>query len=120
MFEALVNPPRIPAPAPNYQSVKLPSSLVAAAKEQAQTFRRSTAGQIEYWVGLGKSAESQGLTTLQIKQALEQSDRDLQLQTLISNVKNVSQNGSLSAAIQNVIADNRQKTAANAAASPAA
>lgn len=114
MFEALANPPRIPAPAPStsYQSVKLPSYLVAAAKEQAQTFRRSTAGQIEYWVGLGKSAESQGLTTLQIKEALEQGDREMQLQALISNVKTVSQNGSLSTAIQNVIADNRQKAAA--------
>ena len=112
MFEALANPPRIPAPpASNYQSVKLPSYLVADAKEHAQTFRRSTAGQIEYWIGLGKSAESQGLTTLQIKQALEQSDRDMQLQALISNVKTVSQNGALSAAIQNVIADNRQKAA---------
>jgi hypothetical protein len=117
MLDALANSPRIPTPpTSNYQSVKLPSALVAAAKEQAQTFRRSTAGQIEYWVGLGMSAESQGLTTLQIKLALEQSDRDLQLQALISNVKTISQNGSLSAAIQNVITDNRQKAATSPAA----
>lgn len=112
MLEALANPPRIPTPATSYQSVKLPAALVAAAKEQAQTFRRSAAGQIEYWAGLGRNFESQGLTTMQAKQALEQSDRDIQLNTLISNIKTVSQNGVLSTAIQNVITDNRQKAAA--------
>jgi Asp-tRNA(Asn)/Glu-tRNA(Gln) amidotransferase B subunit len=109
MFEALANPPRIPTPATSYQSVKLPSALVAAAKEQAQTFRRSTAAQIEYWAGLGKNIESQGLTVQQAKQALEQSDRDMQLQALISKVKTVSQNGVLATTIQNVIAENQQK-----------
>ena len=112
MFEALANPPRIPAPAPGYQSVKLPSSLVAAAKEQAQTFRRSTAAQIEYWAALGKSLERQGLTTQQAAAAMEQGDKETQLHTMISSIKTVSQNGQLAAAIQNVIAENRQKAVA--------
>jgi Asp-tRNA(Asn)/Glu-tRNA(Gln) amidotransferase B subunit len=107
MFEALANPP-----SPSYQSVKLPAALVSAAKESAQTFRRSTAGQIEYWAALGKNLELQGLTTQQAKAAIEQSDRETQLQSLISKIKTVSQNGSLSTAIQTVIAENRKKAVA--------
>ncbi|MDI9333979.1 MAG: hypothetical protein QM533_06350 [Cytophagales bacterium] len=112
MLDALANPPRIPSPAINYQSVKLPAALVAAAKEHAQAFRRSTAGQIEYWAALGKTIESQGLTAQQAKQAMEQSDRDMQLQSLVSQIKTVSQSGELSAAIQTVLAEDRQKGAA--------
>lgn len=113
MFEALANPPRIPAPAsPSYQSVKLPASLVAAAKEQAQTFRRSTAAQIEYWAALGKSLERTGLTTQQAGEAMAQNDKDVQLQSIMSNIKTVSQNGQLAAAIQNVIQQNRQNAVA--------
>jgi Asp-tRNA(Asn)/Glu-tRNA(Gln) amidotransferase B subunit len=107
MFEALANPP-----SPSYQSVKLPASLVSAAKESAQTFRRSISGQIEYWAALGKNMESQGLTALQAKQAMEQGDRETQLQSLISKIKTSSQNGDLSTAIQSVIAENRQKAVA--------
>jgi ParD-like antitoxin of type II bacterial toxin-antitoxin system len=68
MLEALVSPPV----APSHQSVKLPAALVSAAKESAQTFRRSTAGQIEYWAALGRKMEASGLTILQAEQALQQ------------------------------------------------
>ncbi len=68
MLEALVSPPA----APSHLSVKLPAALVSAAKESAQTFRRSTAGQIEYWAALGRKMESSGLTILQAEQALQQ------------------------------------------------
>ena len=107
MFEALANPP-----SPSYQSVKLPAALVSAAKESAQTFRRSTAGQIEYWAALGRNLEIKGLTAMDAKQAIEQGDRETQLQALISKIKTTSQNGGLSAAIQNVISENRQKAVA--------
>jgi hypothetical protein len=107
MFEALTNPP-----SPSYQSVKLPAALVSAAKESAQTFRRSTAGQIEYWAALGRNLEIKGLTAMDAKQAIEQGDRETQLQALISKIKTTSQNGELSAAIQNVISENRQKAVA--------
>jgi ParD-like antitoxin of type II bacterial toxin-antitoxin system len=68
MLEALVSPPV----APSHLSVKLPTALVSAAKESAQTFRRSTAGQIEYWAALGRKMEASGLTILQAEQALKQ------------------------------------------------
>jgi ParD-like antitoxin of type II bacterial toxin-antitoxin system len=68
MLEALVSPPV----APSHSSVKLPAALVSAAKESAQTFRRSTAGQIEYWAALGRKMEASGLTILQAEQALQQ------------------------------------------------
>jgi ParD-like antitoxin of type II bacterial toxin-antitoxin system len=67
MLEALVSPPV----APSHLSVKLPTALVSAAKESAQTFRRSTAGQIEYWAALGRKMEASGLTILQAEQALQ-------------------------------------------------
>ncbi len=67
MLEALVSPPV----APSHLSVKLPAALVSAAKESAQTFRRSTAGQIEYWAALGRKMEASGLTILQAEQALQ-------------------------------------------------
>ncbi len=68
MLEALVSPPVVPS----HLSVKLPAALVSAAKESAQTFRRSTAGQIEYWAALGRKMEASGLTILQAEQALQQ------------------------------------------------
>ena len=66
MFEALANPT-----SPSYQSVKLPAALVSAAKESAQTFRRSTSGQIEYWAALGRKLEKNGLTISQAGEALQ-------------------------------------------------
>jgi hypothetical protein len=59
---------------PTYQSVKLPSWLVAAAKVQAQLFRRSTAGQIEYWAELGRQYERSGLTIPQVEEVLKRED----------------------------------------------
>jgi ParD-like antitoxin of type II bacterial toxin-antitoxin system len=112
MFEALANPPRIPAPAPNYQSVKLPSSLVAAAKEQAQTFRRSTAGQIEYWATLGKSMEINGLTAQQAKAAVTAHDEDVFGKALIAKFMAFEQSGQLAAGIQQVVEENKQKAIA--------
>jgi hypothetical protein len=112
MFEALVNPPRIPAPAPNYQSVKLPSSLVAAAKEQAQTFRRSTAGQIEYWATLGKSMEINGLTTQQAKAAVQAHDQDAFGTTLLAKFITHSDSGQLAAGITRIVEENKQKAVA--------
>jgi hypothetical protein len=54
-----------------FNSVKLPSQLVSEAKQAAITMRRSTAGQIEYWVMLGKAVEAGGLTVREAAQALE-------------------------------------------------
>jgi hypothetical protein len=55
---------------PAFSSVKLSSALVTEAKHAAQTLRRSTAGQIEYWALLGKAVEDGGLTTREATDAL--------------------------------------------------
>lgn len=111
MFEALANPPRIPAPAPNYQSVKLPSSLVAAAKESADTFRRSTSGQIEYWATLGRRFENNGLTIAQAGAALQRGDA-LMLEAQMAKMKIAHSSGSLKAQFQTIIGSNQALTAA--------
>ncbi len=54
-----------------FSSVKLSSALVSEAKLAAQTLRRSTAGQIEYWALLGKALEDGGLTTREATNALD-------------------------------------------------
>jgi hypothetical protein len=48
---------------PPFVSVKLAAPLVKQAREAAQTMRRSTASQIEYWATLGRALEQAGLTT---------------------------------------------------------
>ena len=45
-----------------FTSVKLAAALVDDARAAALTMRRSVASQIEYWVTLGRSLESAGLT----------------------------------------------------------
>jgi ParD-like antitoxin of type II bacterial toxin-antitoxin system len=58
-------------PSTAFSSVKLSSALVTEAKQAAQTLRRSTAGQIEYWALLGKALEDGGLTTREATNALD-------------------------------------------------
>ncbi len=113
MLEALANPPRIPATAaPNYQSVKLPSYLVTEAKEHAQAFRRSTAGQIEYWLTLGKSMESEGLTAQQAKKVVEAHDQKVFGKALIAKFTAHSESGQLAEGITRIVEENKQKAIA--------
>ena len=55
-----------------FASVKLPSSLVAQARQAAQPLRRSVAGQIEYWATLGQIVEHTGLSVQEARRAIEQ------------------------------------------------
>ena len=110
MLEALVNPPV----APSHLSVKLPAALVTAAKESAQTFRRSTAGQIEYWAALGRKMENSGLTILQAEQALQQgstsignSDSSDSLEAHIAKMKTANSTGALKRQFHNIVASNQ-------------
>ena len=48
--------------AKRFASVKLPQSLVQQARDAAQPLCRSAAGQIEYWVTLGRLVEHSRLT----------------------------------------------------------
>lgn len=59
------------AGAKNFASVKLPESLVQLARDAAQPLRRSAAGQIEYWVTLGRVVEHSGLTVQEAREAIE-------------------------------------------------
>ena len=53
-----------------FASVKLPSTLVAQAREAAQPMRRSVAGQVEYWAMLGQIVEHSGLTVQEAQTAI--------------------------------------------------
>jgi Asp-tRNA(Asn)/Glu-tRNA(Gln) amidotransferase B subunit len=99
----------------NFQSVKLPASLVNAAKASAQTFRRSTAAQIEYWAILGKSLEAQGITSEEARQRVERSEATFQARSLIAKLSAAEESGALRTAVSKVIAENEQKAQANLA-----
>lgn len=108
MLEALVTPP-IAHIAPSHLSVKLPASLVSAAKESAQTFRRSTAGQIEYWAALGRKMESSGLTILQAEQALQQDSTAANdsLEAHLAKMKTANSSGALKRQFHSIVASNQ-------------
>jgi hypothetical protein len=57
-------------PSSAFASVKLPSALVAQAREAAQPMRRSVAGQVEYWATLGRIVEHSGLTAQEAQTAI--------------------------------------------------
>ena len=111
MLEALVSPPV----APSHLSVKLPAALVTAAKASAQTFRRSTAGQIEYWAALGRKMESSGLTILQAEQALQQdpTDNSDSLEAHMAKMKAANSSGALKRQFHTVVASNQALGNAN-------
>jgi hypothetical protein len=103
------------APAlPAFSSVKLSSALVTEAKHAAQTLRRSTAGQIEYWALLGKAVEDGGLTTREAADALSlQNDKAQapgraasQANALIAQFTEFSASGALAQHVRHVIAQN--------------
>ncbi len=104
---------------PAFSSVKLSSALVTEAKQAAQTLRRSTAGQIEYWALLGKAVEDGGLTTREAANALnQQNDKSLaataqppgrttsQASALVAQFTEFSASGALAQHVRHVIAQN--------------
>ena len=115
--------------AKNFASVKLPESLVQQARDAAQPLRRSAAGQIEYWVTLGRVVEHSGLTVQEARDAIERYEASArearvarmkmeaapvdeavdQLEQLKRRIVAVSEDGTLEAHIRTIVADNRQK-----------
>jgi ParD-like antitoxin of type II bacterial toxin-antitoxin system len=115
--------------AKNFASVKLPESLVQQARDAAQPLRRSAAGQIEYWVTLGRVVEHSGLTVQEARDAIERYETAArearesrmkmeaapvdeaidQLELLKRRIVAVSEDGTLEAHIRTIVADNRQK-----------
>jgi hypothetical protein len=104
----------------SFQSVKLPASLVSAAKASAQTFRRSTAAQIEYWAILGKSLEAQGITSEEARVRVERSEMRQHGQSLLSRLDALEGSGAFTASIEQVVADNQAKALPKAKARRAA
>jgi hypothetical protein len=87
-----------------FHSVKLPTQLVSEAKQAAITMRRSTAGQIEYWVMLGKAVEAGGLTVREAAQALENTSTPAdQADQLVSQYTQFETSGALAAHVRHVI-----------------
>ncbi len=120
--EARSATPALTQPA-NFQSVKLPAALVNAAKASAQTFRRSTAAQIEYWAILGKSLEAQGITSEEARARVERSEQTemrQHAQSLRSRLDALEESGAFAASIERVIADNQAKALPKAKARRAA
>ena len=115
--------------AKSFASVKLPESLVQQARDAAQPLRRSAAGQIEYWVTLGRVVEHSGLTVQEARDAIERYEAAArearearmkmeaasvdepidQLELLKRRIVAVSEDGTLEAHIRTIVADNRQK-----------
>ena len=115
--------------AKSFASVKLPESLVQQARDAAQPLRRSAAGQIEYWVTLGRVVEHSGLTVQEARDAIERYEAAArearearmkmeaapvdeaidQLELLKRRIVAVSEDGTLEAHIRSIVADNRQK-----------
>ncbi len=105
---------------PAFSSVKLSNALVTEAKHAAQTLRRSTAGQIEYWALLGKAVEDGGLTTREAANALNlqsdksrsqaTADRDTgptgQASAIAAQLTQFSASGALAQHVRHVIAQN--------------
>ena len=107
-----------------FASVKLPSTLVAQAREAAQPMRRSVAGQVEYWATLGRIVEHSGLTAQEAQTAIAnyeaaaQSTRKdatqsvSQADALLAQFMDVDINGSLAQRVREVIATNASRTSA--------
>ena len=112
-----------------FASVKLPESLVQQARDAAQPLRRSAAGQIEYWVTLGRVVEHSGLTAQEAREAIERYEAAAsearetrmkgeadsvdavpdQLESLKRRILAVSEDGTLNTHIRSIVTDNRQK-----------
>ena len=113
--------------ATSFASVKLPESLVQQARDAAQPLRRSAAGQIEYWVTLGRVVEHSGLTVQEARDAIENYEaaalearqtrqahlsapvENSQASELIARFMAIEADGSLAQRVREVVAENRSK-----------
>ena len=110
--------------AKSFASVELPESLVQQARDAAQPLRRSAAGQIEYWVTLGRVVEHSGLTVQEARDAIENYEaaaqqarqarlrapvEDLQASELIARFMAIEADGSLAQRVREVVAENRSR-----------
>ncbi len=95
-----------------FSSVKLPGALVTQARAAALTFRRSTAGQIEYWAMLGKAVEESGLTMREVQAVMEPiiepvGEGDEVLDAIEAKFDRAASSGALAKRMREVIAANQ-------------
>ncbi len=99
-----------------FSSVKLSAMLINSARESALAFRRSTAGQIEYWAVLGKAAEDSGLTVQEAGNAIAAYEaaaaRARTLHNIEARFAAAEASGSLANRLREVVLDNRAKATA--------
>lgn len=104
-----------------FASVKLPTALVAQAREAAQPMRRSVAGQVEYWATLGRIVEHSGLTAQEAQTAIANyeaaarrarpasTEGPSQADVLLSQFMAAEADNSLAQRVREVVAKNRSK-----------
>lgn len=114
-------------PSAAFASVKLPSTLVAQAREAAQPMRRSVAGQVEYWATLGRIVEHSGLTAQEAQAAIANYEAAArrarptpqeptpQADALLAQFMTAEVDGSLAQRVREVVASNRSKVSGPAA-----
>ncbi len=98
-----------------FASVKLPASLVDAARQSAAPMRRSVASQIEYWSTLGQVVEHSGLTAQEARMAIERYEASARqvnqtpaLADLTSRLLAAQASGSLTKRVQSIVQANRR------------
>ena len=95
-----------------FNSVKLPAPLVNEARSAALAFRRSTAGQIEYWAMLGKAVEESGITVREAQAVMQPVVRPAdhaapsQAQSLLGQFIEFDRSGALAEHVRKVVASN--------------
>lgn len=95
-----------------FNSVKLPAPLVTQARAAALTFRRSTAGQIEYWAMLGKAVEESGITVREVQAVMEPAQEqggDTVLDAIEARFDRAASSGALAKRMREVIAANQSQ-----------
>ena len=106
----------MPIQSASFATVKLPGQLVAEARASAALFRRSVAGQIEYWSMLGRSLERSGLTIADSAQLIQAQSAtagvgvdENDLDSLEQHIVSLAKSGALNAQAKVAVAANRAK-----------
>ena len=101
------------SPSTAFSSVKLNAPLVNQARAAALTFRRSTAGQIEYWAMLGKAVEESGITVREVQAVMEPlvepASQDELLDAIEMKFDRAASSGALAKRMREVIAANQSQ-----------
>jgi Asp-tRNA(Asn)/Glu-tRNA(Gln) amidotransferase B subunit len=97
----------------SFNSMKLPAPLVTQARAAALTFRRCTAGHIEYWAMLGKAVEESDITVREVQALMEPvadaASQDDVLDAIEMKFDRAASSGALAMCMREVIAANQSQ-----------